>query len=75
MLKHFQQPPTSSNWNANQIVDKSKDKVDPDPFHCLFGEVDAGDDIQEVVLQMRQRRSDEDRTNSVTQEKQNIFSM
>lgn len=46
---------TGSNRNANQVVDKSKDKVDPDPLDSLFREVNAGHHIQEVILQTRQR--------------------
>lgn len=43
-------PPTSSDGNANQIVDESKHKVDSDPPHRLFREIDAANHIQEVIL-------------------------
>lgn len=42
--------PTSSDGNANQVVDESKHKVDSDPPHCLFREIDAANHIQEVIL-------------------------
>lgn len=64
----FQRPLTSSNWDADQIVDESEDKVDPDPFHRLFGEVDAGDDIQEIVLQRRRRSASSERQSEEKQQ-------
>lgn len=42
--------PTSSYGNANQVVDKSKYKVDSDPLHGLFREINASNHIQEVIL-------------------------
>lgn len=42
--------PTSSYGNANQVVDESKYKVDSDPLHGLFREINASNHIQEVIL-------------------------
>lgn len=47
--------PTSSNRNSNQVVDKSEDKVDPDPLDGLFREVNTADHIQQVILKTREQ--------------------
>lgn len=48
------QSPTCCNRNAYQVVNESKDKVNPDPLDGLFREVNAANYIQQIVLQRRQ---------------------
>lgn len=55
--------PTSSDRNANQIVDQSKDEVDPDPLDCLLGEVDTADNVQQVILQAESKSETENVNN------------
>ena len=45
-----QLPLTSSYWNANQVVDESKHKVNPDSLDRLLREINAAHNIQEVIL-------------------------
>ncbi len=36
--------------NANEVVDGRKEEIHPDPPHGLPGQVEAGENVQEVVL-------------------------
>lgn len=52
---NLQQSNTGSNGNADQVIDKRKYKVDPDPLDRLFREINAAHHIQEVILQIRSK--------------------
>lgn len=41
---------TSSNRYSNHVVDKCKNKINPDPLDSLFRQVNAAYNVQQVVL-------------------------
>lgn len=40
-----------SNWDAQEVVQTGKHKVELNPFHGLPGQLEAPDHIQQIILQ------------------------